>query len=91
VLVDRHGSAAHATLGLGWTPKVDENLYEVLAEPEGAGANLGEVIANASQNLDVARQADPVGLEQKLSAEGAAAHRAAGHRDRKLEKRYDFV
>jgi len=51
VLVVDMDPQAHATLGLGVDPEeVDENLYEVLAEPEGAGTNLGEVIANASQN-----------------------------------------
>jgi len=94
VLVIDMDPQAHATLGLGVDPEeVDENLYEVLAEPEGAGTNLGEVITNASQNLDVAPSGVILSaLEQKLSAEGAR-----GRTERlataiaKLDKRYDFL
>ncbi len=94
VLVVDMDPQAHATLGLGVDPEeVDENLYEVLAEPEGAGTNLGEVITNASQNLDVAPSGVILSaLEQKLSAEGAR-----GRTERlataiaKLDKRYDFI
>ena len=94
VLVIDMDPQAHATLGLGIDPEeVDENLYEVLSEPDGAGAKLDEVITNASQNLDVAPSGVILSaLEQKLGAEGAR-----GRTERlasaiaKLEKRYDFV
>ena len=94
VLVVDMDPQAHATLGLGVDPEeVDENLYEVLAEPDGAGTKLDEVITSASQNIDVAPSGVILSaLEQKLSAEGAR-----GRTERlasaiaKLEKRYDFV
>jgi chromosome partitioning protein len=94
VLVIDMDPQAHATLGLGVDPEeVDENLYEVLAEPDGAGTRLDEVITSASQNIDVAPSGVILSaLEQKLSAEGAR-----GRTERlasaigKLEKRYDFA
>ena len=85
VLVVDMDPQAHATLGLGVDPEeVDENLYEVLAEPEGAGTQLGEVIANAvaePRRRSVRR--DPVGARAEAQRRGRARpHRAAGHRDR---------
>ena len=94
VLVVDMDPQAHATLGLGIDPEeIDENLYEVLAEPEGAGSRLGEVIVEAGAHLDVAPSGVILSaLEQKLTAEGAR-----GRTERlasalgKLEKQYDFV
>ena len=65
---------AHASLALGVNPEeLDENLYEVLAEPDQA-ARLGEIIMNISPGIDLA----PAGivlsaLEQKLAAENSQA------------------
>ena len=70
VLVVDMDPQAHATLALGIDPEgIEQNLYEVLAEPEG-GASLREVIRPASARLHVA----PAGivlsaLEQKLAAD----------------------
>ena len=61
---------AHSTLGLGLDPEeLDENLYEVLAEPGGV-SRLDEVIVEVSENLDIA----PSGIvlsavEQRLASE----------------------
>jgi chromosome partitioning protein len=94
VLVVDMDPQAHATLGLGVDPEeVDENLYDVLSEPEGAGARLGQVIVEAAENLDVAPSGVILSaLEQKLTAEGAR-----GRTERlaaalaKLDKSYDFA
>jgi chromosome partitioning protein len=93
VLVVDMDPQAHATLGLGLDPdEIDENLYEVLADTDGA-SRIEDVIVSASENLDVA----PAGvilsaLEQKLAAEGARGRteRLASALER-LEKPYDFV
>ncbi len=93
VLVIDMDPQAHATLGLGIDPEeVDENLYDVLAEAEGAGAKLGDVVVQAGEHLDVAPSGVILSaLEQKLTAEGAR-----GRTERlasalgKLEKSYDF-
>lgn len=94
VLVVDMDPQAHATLGLGVDPEeVDENLYDVLAEAEGAGAKLGDVIVEAGDHLDVAPSGVILSaLEQKLTAEGAR-----GRTERlasalaKLDKSYDFA
>jgi chromosome partitioning protein len=94
VLVVDMDPQAHATLGLGVDPEeVDENLYDVLSEPEGAGARLGEVIVEAGEKLDVAPSGVILSaLEQKLTAEGARGRteRLSGALA-KLEKSYDFA
>jgi chromosome partitioning protein len=61
---------AHTTLALGVDPEeLDENLYEVLAEPGGV-ARLDEVIVDVSENLDVAPSGIVLSaLEQRLAAE----------------------
>ena len=65
---------AHASLALGVNPEeLDENLYEVLAEPNQAD-RLGEIIIDISPGIDLA----PAGivlsaLEQKLAAENSQA------------------
>jgi chromosome partitioning protein len=94
VLVVDMDPQAHATLGLGVDPEeVDENLYDVLAEAEGAGAKLGDVIVEAADHLDVAPSGVILSaLEQKLTAEGARGRteRLAGALA-KLDKSYDFA
>ena len=61
---------AHATLALGIDPdELDENLYEVLAEPAGV-RRLEEVIISASDGLDLAPSSIVLSaLEQKLAGE----------------------
>jgi len=70
VLVIDLDPQAHATLALGIDPdKVDENLYEVLAEPEGGG-RLHEIILEVGENLDLAPSGIVLSaLEQKLASE----------------------
>jgi chromosome partitioning protein len=61
---------AHTTLAVGVDPDVlDENLYEVLAEP-GGEVRLGEVVVDAGANLQVAPSGIVLSaLEQKLASE----------------------
>jgi chromosome partitioning protein len=61
---------AHSTLALGIDPEqLDENLYEVLAEP-GGEERLDEVVVDVDANLDVAPSGIVLSaLEQKLAAE----------------------
>ncbi len=70
VLIVDMDPQAHATLALGIDPEeLSENLYEVLAEPEGAAA-LGEVIVQISERMDLAPSSIVLSaLEQKLAAE----------------------
>jgi chromosome partitioning protein len=94
VLVIDMDPQAHATLGLGVDPEeVSDNLYDVLSEPEGAGARLAEILVEAGPHLDVAPSGVILSaLEQKLTAEGARGRteRLAGALA-KLEKTYDFA
>ena len=54
VLVVDMDPQAHATLALGLYPEaLDENLYEVLAEPDGA-ARLDQVMQIHSEGIHVA-------------------------------------
>ncbi|MCP4037158.1 MAG: AAA family ATPase [bacterium] len=61
---------AHATLALGLDPdELDQNLYEILAEPAGV-RQLEEVIISASDGLDIAPSSIVLSaLEQKLAGE----------------------
>ncbi len=61
---------AHATLALGIDPEnLDENLYEVLADP-GGEESLGKVIIEISERLDLAPSSIVLSaLEQKLAGE----------------------
>jgi len=70
VLVVDLDPQAHATLALGADPeRLDENLYEVFADPEGAG-RLPEVCVRVGEGLDVAPSGIVLSaLEQKLAAE----------------------
>jgi chromosome partitioning protein len=94
VLVIDMDPQAHASIGLGVDPdSLDENLYEVLAEPEGKGARLEEIAIDAGENLRVAPSGVILSaLEQKLAAEGAAGRteRLARALD-SLESPPDFV
>jgi chromosome partitioning protein len=61
---------AHATLAFGIDPdELSENLYEVLAEPSGAGT-LDRVLINVSERIDLAPSSIVLSaLEQKLASE----------------------
>jgi chromosome partitioning protein len=74
VLVVDLDPQAHATLALGLDPEtVEENLYEVLAEPAGA-ATLARVIRPAGERLHVAPSGIVLSaLEQKLAADRGEA------------------
>jgi len=70
VLVVDMDPQAHATLALGIDPEtVDENLYEVLADPDGA-AKLPSVCIQARENLSIAPSGIVLSaLEQRLASE----------------------
>jgi len=70
VLVVDMDPQAHATLALGIDPeRLDENLYEVLADVDGAG-RMSEVCVEAGPRLSVAPSGIVLSaLEQKLAAE----------------------
>ena len=70
VLVVDLDPQAHATLALGADPEqLDENLYEVLADAEGA-SHLAEVCVEVSDRLAVAPSGIVLSaLEQKLATE----------------------
>jgi chromosome partitioning protein len=93
VLVVDLDPQAHSTLALGIDPEeLDENLYEILAEPGGSG-QLERVLVDAGENLDLAPSGIVLSaLEQKLAAERAEARteRLAGALDR-LPEGYDYV
>ena len=94
VLVIDLDPQAHATLALGCDPeRLDENLYEVFAEPEGV-ERLADVCVTVSEGLDVAPSGIVLSaLEQKLAAEPAATRteRLAEALRRLPPDRYDFV
>ncbi len=93
VLVIDIDPQAHATLALGLDPdELDENLYEVLAEP-GGGDRLQDIIVEISENLDIAPSGIVLSaLEQKLAAErdDTRTERLANALE-KLEGAYDFA
>jgi chromosome partitioning protein len=70
VLVVDLDPQAHATLALGIDPdELDQNLYEVLAEP-GGESQLANVLINVSERMDLAPSSIVMSaLEQKLAAE----------------------
>ncbi|MBW2543346.1 MAG: AAA family ATPase [Deltaproteobacteria bacterium] len=70
VLVVDIDPQAHATLALGTDPdKLDENIYEILAEPDGS-ERLREIIVEVSEGLDLAPSGIVLSaLEQKLASE----------------------
>lgn len=93
VLVVDMDPQAHSTLALGVNPdELSENLYEVLAEPTGAGS-LGNVLLNVSERIDLAPSSIVLSaLEQKLASE---RHDARTERLAKalesLPEVYDYV
>jgi chromosome partitioning protein len=93
VLVMDLDPQAHATLALGIDPdELDENLYEVLAEP-GGESELASVLIKISDGMDLAPSSIVMSaLEQKLAAErhDARTERLAMALD-KLGDAYDFV
>lgn len=74
VLVVDMDPQAHATLALGINPEeLDENLYEVLAEPDGA-ERFEQVVQIRDEGIHVAPSGIVLSaLEQKLAAERADA------------------
>ena len=72
VLVVDLDPQAHATLALGVEPEeLDENLYEVLSDPNGAG-QLDRILVEIGEGFDLAPSGIVLSaLEQKLAAEGA--------------------
>jgi chromosome partitioning protein len=74
VLVVDVDPQAHATLALGADPeRLEENLYEVLAEP-GAAARIERILVRVGERLDLAPSGIVLAaLEQKLAAERAEA------------------
>jgi chromosome partitioning protein len=93
VLVVDLDPQAHSTLALGIDPEgLDENLYEVLAEPGGT-EEIERVIVEAGENLDLAPSGIVLSaLEQKLAAERAdtRTERLAVALER-LPETYEFV
>ncbi|MDP7572779.1 MAG: AAA family ATPase, partial [Myxococcota bacterium] len=70
VLVVDLDPQAHATIALGIDPDaVDENLYDVLAEP-GGEQRLNEILVKGCENIDVAPSGIVLSaLEQQLGSE----------------------
>jgi len=93
VLVVDLDPQAHASLALGIDPEeLDQNLYEILAEPAGV-RRLEEVIVSASDGLDLAPSSIVLSaLEQKLASErhDSRTERLAVALDN-LPPYYDFV
>jgi len=94
VLVVDIDPQAHATLALGIDPdKVDENLYEILAEPDGS-EHLQGIILEVSENLDLAPSGIVLSaLEQKLASERVEARteRLGAALDALPEGTYEYV
>jgi chromosome partitioning protein len=94
VLVVDIDPQAHATLALGIDPeKVDENLYEILAEPDG-GELLQAIILKVGENLDLAPSSIVLSaLEQKLASERVEARteRLSAALDSLPEGTYDYT
>jgi len=93
VLVVDLDPQAHATLALGADPeRIDENLYEVFADPDGA-SRLSGVCVQVGERLDVAPSGIVLSaLEQKLASEPVETRtaRLASALDT-LGDRYDFA
>ncbi|HXV37183.1 MAG TPA: AAA family ATPase [Myxococcota bacterium] len=94
VLVVDIDPQAHATLALGIDPeKVDENLYEVLAEPTG-GERLGAIVVGVGERLDLAPSGIVLSaLEQKLASErvDARTERLSAALEALPADRYDYA
>lgn len=85
---------AHATLALGVDPdQIDENLYEILAEPDAADL-LQAIIVEVGKNLDLAPSGIVLSaLEQKLASENVATRteRLSAALDSIPEDTYEYV
>jgi len=94
VLVVDLDPQAHATLALGFDPEdLDENLYEVLAEPSGL-ERLEDVIVEVGENLDLAPSGIVLSaLEQKLAAERAdtRTERLSAAFETLADEAYDYI
>jgi chromosome partitioning protein len=93
VLVVDLDPQAHASIALGVDPeRVEENLYEVLAEPEGVD-RLAEVIVPVAERLHVAPSGIALSaLEQKLALEaGGARTERLGRALAGIADRYDYA
>jgi chromosome partitioning protein len=93
VLVVDLDPQAHATLALGADPELlDENLYEVLADPDGA-SRLPRVCVSVAERIDVAPSGIVLSaLEQKLASKPVEARTARlSHALAAVEDRYDFA
>jgi chromosome partitioning protein len=93
VLVVDLDPQAHATLALGVDPeRIDENLYEVFADP-GGSSRLGRICIATSENLDVAPSGIVLSaLEQKLASEPVETRTARlSSALETLGDRYDFA
>jgi chromosome partitioning protein len=93
VLIADLDPQAHASLALGVDPdELDENLYEVLCDPDGGG-RLEQIIVNVSEGLDLAPSSIVLSaLEQKLAGErqDSRTERLAQAFEN-LNSRYDYV
>jgi len=94
VLVVDIDPQAHATLALGTDPdKLDENIYEILAEPDGS-ERLREVIIEVGEGLDLAPSGIVLSaLEQKLASERVdeRTERLSAAIDALPEDAYEYV
>ncbi len=93
VLVADLDPQAHATLALGIDPEaVDENLYEVLAEPED-GLTLADVVLPVGERLHVAPSGVILAaLEQKLAGDHPEARtRRLAEALASVQRRYDYA
>jgi chromosome partitioning protein len=93
VLVVDLDPQAHATLALGADPeRLDENLYEVLADPDGA-SRLPSVCVAVAERIDVAPSGIVLSaLEQKLASEPVEARTSRlSQALASLGDRYDFA
>jgi chromosome partitioning protein len=94
VLVVDIDPQAHATLALGIDPdQIDENLYEILAEPDGC-ERLQEIILEVDENLDLVPSGIVLSaLEQKLASERVEARteRLGAALDSLPEGTYEYV
>jgi len=94
VLVVDIDPQAHASLALGVDPEeLDENLYEVLAEPENAD-QLARIVVSVADRIDLAPSSIVLSaLEQKLSGErhDSRTERLSGALEGLPEDRYEYV
>ncbi|MBW1844023.1 MAG: AAA family ATPase, partial [Deltaproteobacteria bacterium] len=94
VLVVDIDPQAHATLALGTDPdKLDENIYEILAEPDGS-EHLQQIILEVGEGLDLAPSGIVLSaLEQKLASErvNERTERLSAALDALPEGAYEYV